>query len=54
MPNKITSFFAFCCFFAFWTFMVVHYAHMKTPFQTREVASWAHPVKPMYDASFKL
>lgn len=54
MGHKVTSFFSFCFLFAFWTFMVVHYAHMKTPGQYREVASWSQPAKPWYDASFKL
>lgn len=47
----------FCTHFFFWSvsaFMVVHYAWVKQPTQSREIASWSTPqVKPWYDASWK-
>lgn len=52
---KVSSFFTFCFVFAFWTFMAVHHAHMKTPAEGRGIASYKiAPDKPMYDASWKL
>jgi hypothetical protein len=54
MNCKITTLGTYCFLMVFWTFMVVHYAKMKAPAQDREVASWFRPVKPLYDASFKL
>ncbi len=47
----------FCTYFFFFSlsaFMVVHYAWVKQPSQSREIASWQPSVeKPWYDASFK-
>jgi hypothetical protein len=47
----------FCTHFFFWSFgafMVVHYAWVKQPSQSREIASSKHAdVKPWYDASWK-
>ncbi len=53
MTWNFTSFFKCCFFFSFFTFMAVHYAHMKSPSQYREIASMQTHVKPWYDASFK-
>ena len=53
MTYKVTSFFTWCFCFAFWTFMVVHYTHMKTPSQYREIASASSQETPWYDASYK-
>ncbi len=38
----------FCCFLA------VHFAHMKTPSQNREIANFKPVASPVYDSSFKL
>lgn len=54
-PKFFTHFF----FWSLSAFMVVHYAWVKSPGQTREIASWEPAnwkpavVKPMYDASWK-
>ncbi|HXH76422.1 MAG TPA: hypothetical protein VNJ08_15730 [Bacteriovoracaceae bacterium] len=41
--------------FFFFSFMAVHFAHMKTPSQYREIASHSSAAKhPWYDAGFKL
>lgn len=41
-------------FWSFGCFMVVHYAWVKAPAQSREIASWHTPsAKPWYDASWK-
>ena len=55
MTSKVTTFFVFSFCFMFWTFMAVHHAHMKTPSQSRGIASWTQTsVHPWYDASYKL
>ncbi|MFP5386129.1 MAG: hypothetical protein ACLGHN_08630 [Bacteriovoracia bacterium] len=51
--SKVTTFFTFCFSFMFWTFMAVHYGHMKTPTEGRGIASTPE-TRPWYDASFKL
>jgi len=53
--TKAHSFFGFCFCFMFMCALTVHYAHVKTPGQSRGIASfaWEAP-KPMYDASWKL
>lgn len=40
----------------FCAFMLVHYAHVKTPSQYRGIASseWQSQAKVWYDASYKL
>lgn len=53
------TFSKFCTHLFFWSlsaFMVVHYAWVKSPVQSREIASWqkTEVVRPWYDASFKL
>lgn len=52
--TKVTSVFSFFFFFAFFSFLAVHHAHMKTPSQSREIASWGQIERPWYDASYKL
>ncbi len=54
MPYKVTSFFTFCFLFTVCSFLAVHHAHMKSPTQSREIASWGKTVHPWYDASYKL
>jgi len=53
MTCKFTTFFTHTFFFVFFTFLAVHYAHMKTPSQYREIASFQQQAQPWYDASFK-
>lgn len=49
------SFWAYCFCFVFFSFLAVHFAHMKAaPGQDRYVASSHQVPKPFYDASFKL
>jgi hypothetical protein len=43
--------YAFC--FCLFSFLAIHFAHMKTPTQFREIASHHSVVKPAYDASWK-
>jgi hypothetical protein len=45
------SFFSFAVFFAVFA---THYAHVKSPVQSREIASQHRTAKPWYDASFKM
>jgi hypothetical protein len=45
---------AFCFVAVVGAFLATNYAHVKSPWQYREVASWNEPVRPLYDASFKL
>ncbi len=54
MSCNFPSVLTWCFFLVAWTLLATHYAHMKSPWQYREVASWSSPVKPFYDASFKL
>lgn len=53
MSWKFSSVFTFCFSFMFWSVLGVHYAQVKTPSHSREIASWSPEVKPMYDASWK-
>lgn len=50
---KFTKLMIWCFICTYWAFMAVHYAHIKTPGQNREVASWKGSNQPLYDASFK-
>lgn len=43
----------FCFGFVFFSFLAVHFTHMKMSPQTREIASSQVKVTPWYDASFK-
>ncbi len=54
MTHKLTSYFTSVFCFMFWSFLAVHYTHMKSPNQNREIASWKQAPKPFYDASYKL
>lgn len=54
MTWKFHSFATFAFVFFFSSFLAVHYAVMKTPSPSREIASFGKaPVQPWYDASFK-
>ena len=57
MSWNITDCFHFAFSWAFFTFLAVHYAHMKTPALNREIASYTTErnltVVPWYDSSFK-
>lgn len=54
MTFKASSIFTFCFCFVAASFLAVHHAHMKSPVQNREIASWTPVAKPWYDASYKL
>ncbi len=48
-----TSFCSKTFFFAFFAFLAVHFAYVKTPALDRSVASQHETVRPMYDAAWK-
>lgn len=54
MTSHFTTFWTWCFCFVFFSFLAVHFAHMKAPGQSREIASYHAQAKPWYDASFKL
>lgn len=53
MSYKFTNFCTWAFTFVFFSFLAVHFAHMKSPGQYRGVASSQEVVKPWYNASFK-
>ncbi|HXH30346.1 MAG TPA: hypothetical protein VNJ01_06015 [Bacteriovoracaceae bacterium] len=54
MTWNFKAWFTHFFFFSLFTFMAVHFAHMKSPSQYREIASQQKSAHPWYDASFKL
>lgn len=54
MTWNFSTFLSYAFAFFFFSFLAVHYAHMKTPPQYRGIASQHAVVQPMYDANFKL
>lgn len=52
--TKMTDFFTFAFCFVFFSFLAVHFAHMKTPATERSIASQHETIKPWYDSSWKL
>lgn len=55
MTCNISTFVTYTCAFFFFSFLAVHYAHMKTPAHSRQMASYEFKLnkRPSYDASFK-
>ena len=54
MTDHFKSYFQFVFLFTFFSFLGVHYAHMKTPSLSREIASQSPTVVPWYNAGFKI
>lgn len=53
MTWNIQTWFTYAFCFVFFNFLAVHYAHMKSPGQTREIASHVKIAEPWYNASYK-